>query len=85
MTEEKFYDLLEEHDWYFMNYLPDRYNSSIYDSGLKEQQNLLRLMDEDDSGDFEHLYHQYASYMFSGIVTGTKKIEKPARPSERFR
>ena len=74
MKLQEFYDLLEQHDWYY-DYSDD---FSIYSCGLENYKNLQRLSLL--SKQHEELFVAYRKHKSTGKPWGTKQLPKPKRP-----
>lgn len=75
LTLKEYYDQLEKHDWYWM-YSDD---SNFYRAGLLETDKLLKIANEQGS-DYQKLFEEFNSYIFSGEAFATKQKPKPVRP-----
>lgn len=72
---QAFYDKLERHDWFY-HYSDD---SRAYGAGQDSERKLKKEAAE-KGVDFEILFKEYHSYVFSGPMYGDDKKPKPERP-----
>jgi len=76
-TLQQFYDVLAEHDWYWM--MSDDYNG-YYCPGKLHQEN-IKVIALYGGSEYEALYEAYHKHMFSGEPWKTEKAPLPERPS----
>jgi len=77
VTLSEYYDLLEEHDWYYA--FSD--DMRIYSKGEKQEMYLTGVAQRNGIS-FQNLYDAFHHYHFSGQQFGTVKADKPTRPME---
>jgi len=77
MTLNKFYDLLETHDWYY-GYSDDHRVYSAGNAKGRELQGIAEALGQSA----KDLYSAFSGHYFSGAAFGTPKQPKPERPQE---
>lgn len=75
MNLQDYYDLLEQHDWYYI-FSDDH---KVYEKGKSNQDKLVDLAEE-NGPKFKELYKAFGDHYFSGKPWDTEQKPKPERP-----